>query len=239
MDTIKVNHGAVRMVAHRGVSGLERENTNAAFVAAGNRSYWGVETDIWRTVDGEFVAIHDGNTKRVAGDTMAVEEATFETVRRIRLKDIDGTRGRTDLVIPSLEEYIAICKKYEKYCVLELKSAFTDEEIARMIERITALGWLDHVVFISFRYENLQKVKAIVPDQTCQFLTGACDDELIAKLKADRMDLDISHPGVTEELVVKLHAAGVEINVWTVDKTEIADRLISWGVDYITSNILE
>ena len=34
------------MVAHRGVSGLERENTCPAFVAAGVKSYWGIETDI-------------------------------------------------------------------------------------------------------------------------------------------------------------------------------------------------
>ena len=41
-DTIHVNLPGVKMVAHRGVSGLERENTCAAFVAAGNRSYFGV-----------------------------------------------------------------------------------------------------------------------------------------------------------------------------------------------------
>ena len=34
MDTIKVNRKDVKMIAHRGLSGLERENTNAAFVAA-------------------------------------------------------------------------------------------------------------------------------------------------------------------------------------------------------------
>ena len=34
MNTIKFNKKNVKMVAHRGVSGLERENTNAAFVAA-------------------------------------------------------------------------------------------------------------------------------------------------------------------------------------------------------------
>ena len=48
-DTIKIaDHGSTKFVAHRGVSGLETENTAAAFIAAGNRSYYGVETDIWR-----------------------------------------------------------------------------------------------------------------------------------------------------------------------------------------------
>ena len=39
MDTIRIEKGSTRMVAHRGVSGLEKENTMAAFGADGNRSY--------------------------------------------------------------------------------------------------------------------------------------------------------------------------------------------------------
>ena len=35
MDTIKMQHRQARLIAHRGLSGLERENTAAAFVAAG------------------------------------------------------------------------------------------------------------------------------------------------------------------------------------------------------------
>ena len=43
MDTIKFNKANVKVVAHRGLSGLEPENTVAAFVAAGNRSYYGAD----------------------------------------------------------------------------------------------------------------------------------------------------------------------------------------------------
>lgn len=52
-DTLRLGLQGVNMIAHRGVSGLERENTCAAFVAAGNRSYYGIETDIHRTADGD------------------------------------------------------------------------------------------------------------------------------------------------------------------------------------------
>ena len=51
MDTIKIKKKKVKMIAHRGLSGLERENTCSAFVAAGNRSYFGIETDVHRTAD--------------------------------------------------------------------------------------------------------------------------------------------------------------------------------------------
>lgn len=51
MDTRKFKKNSVKVIAHRGLSGIERENTNAAFVAAGNRSYYGIETDVRRTAD--------------------------------------------------------------------------------------------------------------------------------------------------------------------------------------------
>ena len=114
MNTVKINKGNVKMIAHRGVSGLELENTCAAFVAAGNRSYFGIETDVHVTADGKFIIIHDDNTKRVAGDEMIVEKTTYETLRSIRLVDKDGQKGRKDLMMPSLEEYIGICKKCGK-----------------------------------------------------------------------------------------------------------------------------
>ena len=61
MNTIKFEKGNTLVVAHRGLSGIEPENTNAAFIAAGNRSYYGIETDIYKTADGKFVVNHDGN----------------------------------------------------------------------------------------------------------------------------------------------------------------------------------
>ena len=91
MNTRKVNAKQCKMVAHRGCSGLEKENTLAAFIAAGNRSYWGVETDVHRTADGEYVVIHDSETGRVAGDNIVIENTSFEYIRSLRLKDIDGT----------------------------------------------------------------------------------------------------------------------------------------------------
>ena len=42
MDTIKLYTGKTQMVAHAGLMGMESANTNAGFIAAGNRSYWGL-----------------------------------------------------------------------------------------------------------------------------------------------------------------------------------------------------
>ena len=52
MDTIKINKQSTLMVAHAGLSGMEAENTCASFIAAGNRSYWGIECDLRCAKDG-------------------------------------------------------------------------------------------------------------------------------------------------------------------------------------------
>ena len=238
-DTIKINKASVRMVAHRGASGLELENTAAAFVAAGNRSYWGIETDVHRTADGRFVVIHDDDTRRVALCDLPVEGTDFELLRSLAMKDKDGCIRR-DLCIPTLQEYIRICKKYEKTAVLELKNAFDEDDIRKIVYIISEEGWLDEVIFISFNFDNMLHLRKMLPNQRCQILTsGAVTDELIASLKANNLDLDIRYTSLTEENIAQLHEQGIKVNCWTVDNPEDAAKLIDWGIDFITSNRLE
>lgn len=237
-DTIKINKASVRMVAHRGASGLELENTAAAFVAAGNRSYWGIETDVHRTADGRFVVIHDDDTRRVALCDLPVEGTDFELLRSLAMKDKDGFIRR-DLCIPTLQEYIRICKKYEKFSVLELKNRFTPEDIARIVEIIREEGWLEKTVFISFDLDNMLDIRRMLPEQKAQYLVSRIEDDLLDILVRNRLDLDARYTALTEEFVRAAHAAGVEINVWTADDPVVGEKLVQMGVDYITSNILE
>ena len=238
-NTIKFDNKATLVTAHRGCSGLERENTASAFVAAGNRSYFGIETDVYRTADGKFAANHDGRLDRVGGLPVAVEQVPMELLREAVLYDTDGTKDRYDLRVPTLQNYISICKKYRKHCILELKSDFTEAEIAAIISIIEDYGYLNEVTFIAFGYENLLRVRAIKPEQSCQFLTGDSSDAMIEKLKADHLDIDIYHHSLTEERIAAFHAAGIKVNCWTVDDPARAMDLAAWGVDQITSNILE
>ena len=243
MNTVKFDKKETKIIAHRGLSGIERENTASAFIAAGNRSYYGIETDIWRTADGHFLCCHDGHFTRVGGEEIYVEKTSLAVLQSVVLYDksvgVDNSKDRRDLIAPTLENYVSICKKYEKIGVLELKSIFTEEEIGKIIDIIEAQDYLDGIVFIAFDYENLVKVKKLRPNQTVQFLTKEVSDELIEKLAAAGMDADIYHPSLTKERIDAFHAKGVKLNCWTVDKPERAEELAAWGVDFITSNILE
>lgn len=240
MNTTKFVHPKKPlMVAHRGVSGLETENTHAAFVAAGNRSYYGIETDVHVTADGKYVAFHDDETGRLAAENVIIEQTDYATLRSMILRQRDGNFGRTDIRIPSLQEYIEICQKYEKVAVLELKNHFRKEQVFEICGIIDEIGYLENVIFISFDFENLVYVKEKHPNQTVQFLAGRCDEELAKKLSALGMDLDIYFEGFDRETAERCHRYGIKVNCWTVDRLADAARLADLGASFITSNILE
>lgn len=239
MDTIKIESKQTKMVAHRGLSGLERENTCAAFVAAGNRDYFGIETDVHVTSDSQFIIIHDNTTERVTGINLEVEQSTLAQLRELRLTDMDG-KVRQDLCLPSLDEYLRICKKYGKKPVLELKSYIPKKDIARMLQVVKDNIEPGEMIFISFDYRNLVALRNLEPEAQLQYLYGQpVDDALVKQLLACRCDLDIYYPSITKEAVEMLHKKGILVNCWTVDDPTAAAALIEMGVDFITSNILQ
>lgn len=241
IDTKKLkNYGNAKMIAHMGARGLEPENTIAAFIASGNRSFWGIETDVHMTRDKKVIVTHDDNAIRVSGVDISIENNDFDTLRSITLYDMDKKTKRIDLHMPSLAEYIGICKKYGKIAVLELKNRMEDEDVFALYDEIESLEYTENTVFISFSIENLHAIRKKNPTQTVQYLIGNDVPENLTDILSEyKYDLDIYYKHVTKELVDKCHAVGALVNVWTVDEVEDADRIVSCGVDFITSNIIE
>lgn len=239
MDTIKFQKKNVKTVAHRGASGLELENTCAAFVAAGNRSYFGIETDVHVTADGKFIVIHDDDTLRVSGRELSVEGSGFDRLRQLSLVCKDGST-RTDLRLPSLEEYLSICRRYEKVAVLELKNPMEKSVIEGILEECKRFYDLENMIFISFDFQNLVYLRQLNPAVQAQYLLGEAITREQIRLLADHgLDLDIRYRHLTRELVEELHSLGIAVNCWTVDDPQAGEMLASWGVDMITTNILE
>ena len=107
------------------------------------------------------------------------------------------------------------------------------------LERMRLEEYLDHVIFISFDLPNMICIRELLPDQRAQFLISTAEDWLIDTLKKYRLSLDIKYTALTKDLADQVHAIGQEVNVWTVNTKEDAERMIRMGVDYITTNILE
>lgn len=221
--------GNTKLIAHRGLSGLFPENTLLAFKEAAARSYYGIETDIWRTKDGKFVCIHDGRTGRVAKVNLPVEKTDLAALRALVL---GGEQN-----IPTPEEYLEVCVSGKKHCVVELKSSFTDEEVKRIMAIFS--DWKENTCYISFDMGNLEKIKKADRAQCCQFLAEKWDERFPETLAKRGLGLDIDYRELNDRRAAALKRRGVELNCWTVDNPEYAKKLIEHGVDYITTNILE
>lgn len=123
--------------------------------------------------------------------------------------------------------------------MLELKNHFCPADIDRIIQIIREEGWLENTIFISFDLPNMICIRERLPQQPAQFLVSDFPDWLVDTLQLHHLDVDIHYKALTAERAKLLKDAGIRINVWTVDTQEEAQQMIDFGVDYITSNIVE
>ena len=242
MDTIKINKKNVKLIAHRGVSAIEQENTIASFLLASYKTYFGIETDVHVTKDNKFIICHDDNIKRVTGIDKIIENSTFDELKRIRVFDKDGSY-KNNLSLPSLEDYIKICAFSNKVAVLELKNKMKETHIKDILNIIKKYNYLNKMIFISFEIDNLIILRKLNKKIRIQYLNGIDNInkkiETIQYAKELKIDVDVHYNNVTKDFIDECHRNNIEVNVWTVDSKEKANELISMGVDYITSNILE
>lgn len=100
---------------------------------------------------------------------------------------------------------------------------------------------MENVIFISFDFPNCVNIRKRLPSQKVQWLVHKreIDDNLIKILCDNKLDLDVQYRYLTKENVNLLHLYVIEVNCWTCDNKEDAEKLVDYGVDYITTNILE
>jgi len=239
MDTIKFNKKNIKMIAHRGLSGLERENTMAAFIAAGNRSYYGIECDVRKTADGVFVIMHDANTNRVANVNKVISETNYKDLKKIELNRLIDESSANYLKIPTFIEYLDSCLKYRKQAIIEFKTVLTDDDIDKILEIIKSRNYLKEVTFISFHLDNLINFRKKDKTVKMHYLRDSYDEEVLKALNEYNLDLSINYHNLTKEIVNEVQNFNHKVGCWTVNDPINAERLTSWKVDYITSDILE
>ena len=239
-NTIKIeNKNGTKFVAHRGLSGLELENTISAFVAAGNRTYQGIETDVHVTRDGRFVVYHDDTTERLSDENLRITQTDYAVLKELKLKPQKNRTVGSDFIIPDLKDYLSICAYYGKIAVLELKERMAPEHIAEIYAEVEKYYNPENLIFISFSLQNLIDLRGQQPNAKIQYLVQEFNDDILNTLKEYNFDLDIGYWVCSKEVIDTCHENGIKVNCWTVDNPGDAERLIDYGVDYITSNILE
>jgi glycerophosphoryl diester phosphodiesterase len=239
-DTIKINKYGFKMIAHRGVSKLELENSKEAFIAAGNRTYYGVETDIRLTKDNKLVTFHDDDLKRMAGLDKLVSNLTLEELQDLILHtDYNCIKCKNRFI--EYKDYLQIMKHYNKVPVIELKHGLNDETIEKVYHLTMDCfnNDINKFIFISFNFEYLLKLRKLNKNLNIQYLFGKDFDENLKKCIDNNFDLDIHYNLLTKENALKIEKAGLKLNVWTVDDINWIESHKGYKIDYITSNILE
>jgi glycerophosphoryl diester phosphodiesterase len=218
------------VLAHRGASRRERENTLAAFAAARTLGAPWVELDVRLASDGALVVHHDG----VYGDGRAVHATPGD---------------QRPAHVPLLADALMACEGMGVN--VEIKNSegepgydATAAVVAPTVAVIAATGWRDRVLVSCFDRPTLRAVRAVDGALATAFLTArvpldaAERDAWLAGLAAEgHSALHPLWPLADADLIAACHAAGLAVNVWTCDDPGAIRRLASWGVDGICTNV--
>ena len=219
-----------KYIAHRGFAWRKLENTIEAFEYAASSRAFGIETDVHITADKKFVCFHDHDTKRLCGEQHMVKDMDYETLSALKIKKKHK--------IPTLEEFITICKKGNKHAVIELKSPFSESDLDLLVDEVKRLGYLDNSTFISFTMHHCLYLRQKLPNQSIQYLTEEFDTDILEKIAEQKIDLDIKYKCLSKGRIDYCKSIGLKVNCWTLNHITVAKYFESCGVDYITSNHL-
>ena len=225
---------AVELIGHRGSSYTAPENTLASANLAWQEKADAVEIDIHLSKDGKLMLSHDGNVKRTSGVDINISDATFTVLRRLdvgswKSSDYAGER------MPTLQEALSTIPIGRKLFI-EIKC---DKKAVPVLQRVLDVsGRRKQVVIIGFDLDTMAAAKAAMPDVPVYWLSGSpVDENMIASVKENKLNgLDLHYSVITADAVKAIKAAGLGLYAWTVNDPVEAARLVSLGVDGITTD---
>jgi glycerophosphoryl diester phosphodiesterase len=233
------------IVAHRGASANEAENTLPAFedaIAAGADV---VEFDVRMTADGAAVVMHDPDVARTTDGRGLVRDLTLLDLRRLRVATTSG--GTTE--VPTLEEVLRTCSG--RIAVdIEIKNVpgepdFDGEKelaVEATIRALDDVAFVGVVLISSFNPFSIARARAMAPDVP----TGLLADRSVDAHAALGYAHEQGHPWVLPfldavreagpALAQEAHDLGMRLGTWITDDPGVAVTLWRDGVDAVATN---
>ncbi|WP_448071421.1 glycerophosphodiester phosphodiesterase [Georgenia yuyongxinii] len=239
--------------AHRGGRRIVPENTLEGFreALAGRAAV--IETDAHTSADGVVVVIHDDTVDRTTDGTGPVARKTLAELQRLdaghRFTPDGGAtfpwRGR-GVTIPTLE---ALYREFpERNINIELKPTRpgTEEAVWRVVEaaagQARTLVVTDDGASIK-RFRDVSGGSVATAASVAEFvkfwLLGKVRLARLYRPPFQALQPPDSYKGfriVTPSLIRQAHAAGLRVDVWTIDDEDDMRRLLAWGVDGIMTD---
>ena len=233
------------VVAHRGASATEPDNTLAAFEAAIAAGADAIELDVRLTSDGVPVVLHDADLAGSTDGTGLVHETSLAEVKRLDASS--GRGGRQE--VPTLQE--ALEAVGDRTGVdMEIKNvpgepSFDSPREAVLeaaLEVLEASSFSGPLLVSSFNWLTIERCKQLAPEIPTGFLTIAAIDAHAALVYARRNGHDFVLPQTPallqagRDFVEEAHRDGVRVGTWVADDPEVLETLFSWDVDAVASN---
>ena len=241
-ESYRIAPDSVRMTAHRGYSAMAPENTLPAFRLAGEYGFWGAECDTSPTADGVWIIMHDDTVDRMTDGEGKVKDLTYDEIRALTINDGSNVKDYPDTKVPTLTEYLDVCREYGVHPVIEIKTCADVADMDSLAALLSAREDKEMFTVITFGAEHAARIKALMPQTPVFYLIGG---DLSSDFDgAIRFCLDNHLDGVDfcwnwdEEHVKAVQAAGLKTMVWTVDDPDVAAQHYEWGVRDITTNCL-
>jgi glycerophosphoryl diester phosphodiesterase len=205
-----------RVIAHRGASAAERENTVTAFARAVAMGADGIELDVRRTADGKPAIHHDPDLP------------DGRPISSLLAADLPAH-------VPLLDAALDACGPL--YVNVEIKEPPELAEV--VVAEVRNRGIADRVIVSCFELGTVDRVRRLDDGIPTAYLTYQDDGLGAIRLCADRghQALHPWDPCVDAALVGAAHAAGIAVNTWTVDDASRIAELAGFGIDGIVTNV--
>lgn len=210
------------IIAHRGASGAEYENSRAAFRRAVELGADGIELDVHSTSDGMLLVHHDAELEGLG----PIGHLTYPQIQDFRLPNGES--------VPTLPEALAIAGALRVYVeVKSLAPAHDARLLAIIAQGPNPAGYAVH----SFDHRIIARLAAESGHPPLGLLLSAYSLDPVRLLRdAGANTLWQSQELVDRTLVDLVHGAGGTVIAWTVNAPGDARRLATLGVDGLCGN---
>ncbi|MEU6992240.1 glycerophosphodiester phosphodiesterase family protein [Streptomyces sp. NPDC046465] len=191
-------------IGHRGVMGVEPENTLRSFIAAQAAGLDLIELDLHLSKDGALVVMHDADVARTTDGKGPIAEKTLA-----ELRELDAGRGER---VPTFEEVLDAVKAPLQ---AEIKDVAAARALAEVMRRRDLVG---RVEVISFHDEAVAEIARLVPGVRTALVASRYGTDVVERATAvGATTLVLNIRRLTLEIVERARKADLRIIGWVVN----------------------